>query len=147
MAKKQNYFVVLLMSLFLFSGCQTLPDILDNPMYVEIGARQAVARYIDAGNTEEEKNKRAANVVDTVSKALEYLDGYPRATASDLVTAVESNISWEKLSYSDRFLVKDIMTYLRMNLEEKQHEGLIESNVIIRVRALLNTIIVSAGYI
>ena len=58
--------------------------------------------------------------------------------------ATESQVKWDKLSPADRFLVQDILTLVRLNLENKQREGLLDPEAVVGIRALLETALQAA---
>lgn len=139
--------ITLLLALSLAS-CSFLNDVgqyaQDNPIIVDAATRQAVFRYIDAGETEADKNSRAEAVVDTVRDVDSFLQGSPTSSVDTLLGVVEAQVKWGKLSTADRFLVQDILSLVRLNLENKQREGLLDPEAVIGIRALLETALQAA---
>lgn len=139
--------ITLLFALIL-SACSVLNDVgryaQDNPIIVDAATRQAVFRYIDAGETEADKSSRAKAVIDTVRDVDAFLQGNPTASVDGLLGVVEAQVKWGKLSVADRFLVQDILSLVRLNLENKQREGLLDPEAVIGVRALLETALQAA---
>jgi len=144
MVKKTHRILILLFFSFSVLGCSSLTYLKDNPVFIDVATRQSVARYIDAGETEADKNKRGREVIETVGKVLDDLDGFPLATVDELFAVVNSKIQWADLSLSDRLLVQDILALLSANLESKKREGLIGPEALIQIRKLLNTVVLTA---
>ncbi len=135
--------ILLASIIILLSACTTLETINDyiseNDMLTSIAARQAVGRYIAAGDTLEAETRRAESVVDILNKVNSFIDGNPKASPGDILKVVESNIKWDKLETSDRMLVSDILFLLNKELETKD-----EAPKLIAIRALFDTAISAA---
>ncbi len=135
--------LILTIFVTLVAGCSVLNDIgryaQENPIVVDAATRQAVFRYIDAGDTEVAKDKRARQVVTVIKNVDDFLQGNPTASTTTLLVVVESQIKWDKLALADRVLVQDVMSLVRLNLENKQREGLLDENAVIGIRAVLKT--------
>jgi hypothetical protein len=126
------------LSAIVLSSCSVLVGS-GNTVIVDIATRQAVFRYIDAGETEKDKDKRAGRVVDAVRVLDSFLGGNPTADTSTLLSVLEGHVKWDRLSAQDKFLVKDIIGLIRLSLERKQREGLLDPETVIVIRQLLNT--------
>lgn len=137
-----------LCALVVISGCQVFKSIgeyaNENPIAVQIVTRQAVFRYIDAGDTQAAKDSRAASVMDVVQRADAFLEGNPVASVDTLLQVVDSAINWEGLSAADRLLVQDVMTLVALSLEQRQSEGLLDEDAVIGLRAILRTSVEAA---
>lgn len=136
------YTAVTLALLLLVSGCATLNT---NPLLVDMAVRQAVLRYIDAGDSEADKHKRAAAVVAVVQKADSFLEGEPQADVSTLLLVVDHAINWDALSPADRMLLSDVMTLVKHALQEKQSEGILDGAALVGLRALFETAATTAA--
>lgn len=103
-------------------GCSTIETLGDyvreNPVFASVASRQAVAAFISTGETEAEQQEKARQVNSTISKALIYLDGDPKATVDTLMDMVANEIDWDDLTIQERFLVKDIMTLVEFELRK-----------------------------
>lgn len=139
----KNYLILPIL-FFCISGCSTLDGAFSfvdrNPEIVNIATRQAVFRYVEAGMTTEEKDKRASKVYNVVKQLTEFLDANPEATVNTLLEVLNNQIDYEDMAASDVVLVQDIMSLVQISLKEKQQEELIESSTIIRVKTLLTVI-------
>lgn len=139
----KNYLILPIL-FFCISGCSTLDNAFSfvdkNPEIVNIATRQAVFRYVEAGMTTEEKDKRASKVYNVVKQLTEFLDANPEATVNTLLDVLNSKIDWQGMKSSDVILVQDIMTLVQISLKEKQQEELIQSSTIIKVKTLLTVI-------
>jgi hypothetical protein len=129
-------------------GCTTLETLGDyvseNELFTSIAARQAVGRYIAAGDTLESENERARKVESILTKANKYLDGNPIATTDGLFEVVNSAIKWEALSISDRILIQDILLLLKSELKDYELENNITDKSKIAIRSLFDTAISAA---
>jgi len=116
------------MAVFLcLSGCSTFETLGDyvreNPVFASIVTRQAVARYISAGDIPQDQEVRAQNVTKTVSKVMAVLDGNPTTTVDTLLITIDSAIPWEELSPPDRVLVTDIVVLVEAELRKYEVEN------------------------
>lgn len=109
------------------SGCsafETLGDyVRENPVFVSIASRQAVARYIAAGDTIEAQEKRAGKVVSTSGKIMAVLEGNPTTTVDTLLITIDSAIDWGELSPADRLLVTDVVSMVEFELRKYEVEN------------------------
>lgn len=143
----KNLKVVLLV--ILLAGCtalETLGDYVnDNALITSITVRQVVGRYIAAGDTVEIERKRAVKVEDTLSKALNYLNGEPLSTVSGLLIVVNNAINWEDLETYDKILIMDILAVLKTELETYQTEHKLSLDSQIAIKALFETAVSTAN--
>lgn len=132
----------------MFSGCAAISTASDwingNPMIVNSVTRQAVARYVQGGDTLEEQRARAENVKIRTERALADLEGNPQATVAGIMDVLESHVDWDGLSPADRFLVQDIMLVVQTQLAQKQAENQLQTDTVLAVRSLLRTAISAA---
>ena len=132
--------LILVAVLCLFTACSTS----ENELLTSIAARQAVGRYIAAGDTLEEENRRAQSVIDKLDKVKALIDGNPKATSDQIILTIESNIDWASLEASDRVLVLDIVGFLKSELEAKYKEKEASEKALIAIKALFETAISAA---
>ena len=129
-------------------GCTTLETLGDyvseNELFTSIAARQAVGRYIAAGDTLEAENERAKQVQSILKKANEYLEGDPIATASGLFKVVNDSIAWDEIAISDRVLIQDILVLFKSELKDYELKNSIDEESRIAIRGLFNTAISAA---
>ena len=143
----RNLLILLLLAACLATlyGCSALNDkIHDNGDVVDAAVRQAVFKYIDAGDTEAEKNKRAGAVMRAVQNVDKFLEGEPTASPEALIDAIESQIHWEKLTPTDTGIMVDVLMLIRHNLQNRQSEGQIDGDAIITLRSVLKTALTEA---
>ena len=140
---------LLLALLVSLAGCSILNDVgqyaSDNPLIVNAAVRQAVFRYIDAGNSEAAKNARARGVIEVVQEVDTFLEGNPTASVSTLLAVAQEHIPWGNLEIADRLLVEDILAMVRLSLEQKQSEGLLDPDAVVGLRAILQTAVSTAA--
>lgn len=136
------------LSLGALTGCSALEHVgqysRENPLVVNAATRQAVFRYIDAGETETDKSNRAKSVIDAVREVDAFLEGNPTASIGALLQVIDAQIKWDKLNPADRLLIKDIVTMVGMSLEDKLKAGLLSEDAVIGLRALFDTAITTA---
>lgn len=130
------------MAVFLcLSGCSTFETLGDyvreNPVFSSFAARQAVARYIAAGDSVESQEKRAGDVDKTTLKVMAVLDGDPETTVDTLMLTIDSAIPWDELSIEDRLLVTDIVSLVEFELKKYEVENEpINQGAVIAIRGL-----------
>ncbi len=140
-------FTVMIFSIL--AGCSafnTLGDYInENPLFASIAARQAVSRYIAAGDTIEAEKARAEAVQKRLTKINRYIDGNPSTTASGLLSMIDNSIDWQSLEPADRILVDDILLLVKLELDkfEQNEAGLTESSKI-AIKALFDVAISAA---
>lgn len=139
-----KYAIILFTALMV--GCSTFEKIGDfvseNQLLTSIAVRQAVSRYISAGDTIEKEDARALAVETRLERIIKYLDGNPKATADQIIEVAESSIDWEQLEISDQLLVMDLLSMLKKELESKDLDVNPES--LIAIRSLFETAISAA---
>lgn len=140
--------IIVCIVVLLMVGCSTIETLGDyvseNELFTSIAARQAVGRYIAAGDTLESENERARDVESILTKANKYLDGNPIATTDGLFEVVNSSIKWDSISISDRILIQDILLLLKSELQEYELENNITDKSKIAIRSLFDTAISAA---
>jgi hypothetical protein len=133
-------YMVLMVPLLILSGCAQLAAISDyvneNPLVADIATRQAVARYVEAGD---DTSTRAAGVVRVVGNLELFLDGNPQATVEALITVINSSINWDNLSISDRLLAEDLIAILVIKLNQVVSDGEMDADELLGIRSLLVT--------
>jgi hypothetical protein len=133
-------YMVLMVPLLILSGCAQLAAISDyvneNPLVADIATRQAVARYVEAGD---DTSTRAAGVVRVVGNLELFLDGNPQATVEALITVINSSINWDNLSISDRLLAEDLIAILVIKLDQVVSDGEMDADELLGIRSLLVT--------
>ena len=131
-----------------FTGCtafETLGDYInENQLFADIATRQAVGRYIAAGDTLESENKRALQVETRLERVARYVEGNPSATADGLMLLVESSIEWDQLDTADKLLVTDILALLKKELERYKGKQGLSDTAQIAIKGLLDTAISAA---
>lgn len=141
--------VMVLLVCLLMAGCATTHKLVSymqsNPLVVNIAAKQAVFRYIDAGITHEAKIERAEQVREVLDKVEYFLEGNPTASSATLLLVVKSHIDLDQLSPSDRLLVEDVMTIIENNIITSEKAGLLGPDAVIRIRVLIRTLVRAAG--
>lgn len=141
---KTAFTAVFLCLVVVLGGCSTFETLGDyvseNPVFVSVASRQAVAAYIATGKTDVEQAEKAKQVNATVSKALIYLEGDPEATVDSLMALVDSEINWEGLTIRERFIVQDLMSLVETELRKYEvQNGVISETTALAVRGLLLT--------
>jgi hypothetical protein len=131
------------------SGCsalETLGDyVRENPVFASVVTRQAVARYIGAKDTEEERQARAEDVTKRINKVALYLDGNPETTVDALMITIDAAIDWGELNPEDRLLVSDIVMLVEAELRRYEVENdPIDSTALIAIRGLFDVAISAA---
>lgn len=127
------------------SACAVVDSVNNNPVVVDIATRQAVYRYIDAAETEQGKIERAGDVVQRLRNVDAFLQGNPTSSISTLLDVLNSQIEWESLSMADRVLVQDIMSIVKLNLEQKAKEQILDQDAVIGLRNVINIAITTAS--
>lgn len=134
---------------FLLCGCSIFNAVGDysskNPVIIDIATRQAVYRYIDAAETEQAKIERAGDVVQRLRNVDAFLQGSPTASISTLLDVLNSQIEWDKLSRADKILVQDIVALVKLNLEQKAKEEMLDPDSIIGLRNIISIAISTAS--
>lgn len=136
-------------ALMLVTACATLEKVGDfangNPIVASAVVRQAVARYVDAGDTREDQKARASAVRDVLELTRAQLAGSPRSTVSEIMNTLESYIAWDSMSPADEMLARDVLMVVQLQLAQKQKGGELSEDAMIGIRALLQTAISAAG--
>lgn len=130
----------LFLAALLLSGCAQLAGISDyvneNPLVADIVTRQAVARYVEAGDN---TSGRADSVVRVVGNLEVWLDGNPTANVQALVDVLNSSINWDNLSPADALLVQDLTAILVLKLTGAVEDGDLDPDEVLGIRSLLVT--------
>lgn len=111
----------------------------ENPVVADLVVRQAVFRYIEAGDTHEEQIARGDRVCAVVTATETYLIGSPEARVAELLTVIDSQIHWDALSRADRLLVEDVMLIVQLELERRQQRAELSTDAVLGIEALLNS--------
>lgn len=139
---------IILLSIALLGACSVINEVgqyaKDNPIVVDAATRQAVFRYIDAAETEAGKAARAQDIIQRVRRVDARIEGNPSANVETLMSVISSEVEWDGLSIPDRMLVQDILTLVRLNLENKQREGMLHPDALVGIRAILQTAVSTA---
>lgn len=137
-------YYVIAFCLFFITGCSTVSSLVSytqsNPLIVDLATRQAVIRFIDGGDTPEDKTKRATEVIARIERVEYFVEGNPTASADTLLTVIRSNVDWESMRLADRLLVADIFTIIESNLKKSERDGYLDEDAVIRIRVLLRTL-------
>lgn len=137
--------IILVLALAMLVSCSLIDASSRNPILVDIATRQAVYRYIDAAETEQGKIERAGDVVQRLRNVDAFLQGNPTSSISTLLDVLESQIEWDSLSRADRILVQDIVSLVKLNLEQKAKEEMLDQNAVIGLRNIINIAISTAS--
>lgn len=137
--------IILVLALAMLVSCSLIDASSRNPILVDIATRQAVYRYIDAAETEQGKIERAGDVVQRLRNVDAFLQGNPASSISTLLDVLESQIEWDSLSRADRILVQDIVSLVKLNLEQKAKEEMLDQNAVIGLRNIINIAISTAS--
>lgn len=144
---------LMLVFLCLVSGCSTIMQsvetlgdyVSENPVFASVVTRQAVARYIGAKDTAEERQARAEDVTRRIKKVELYLEGNPETTVDALMITIDSAIDWDELNPEDRMLVADIVILVEAELREYEVENdPIDSTALIAIKGLFKVAISAA---
>jgi hypothetical protein len=100
--------ILVLTLLLTLSGCGVSKWINENPYLSDVGSKQAVARYIEAGDTPEQEQARVQGVLAWVSVGELYLTG-ESATKAGLVALLTQSVNWDGMSVADRLLIEDLV--------------------------------------
>lgn len=142
-----NKIIVVLLCV-LMAGCATTHKLVSymqsNPLVVDMATKQAVFRYIDAGETDADKVARAGQVRDTLDKVEYFLEGNPTASSATLLLVVKANVDLDQLEPSDRLLVEDVFTIIESNIAKSEQAGLLSADAVIRIRVLIRTLVQTA---
>jgi len=138
----KNLFIALI-AVITISGCSALETLGDyvneNQLFADIATRQAVGRYIAAGDTIEAEKSRALQVETRLERILRYVDGNPSATTGGLMSIIEKSIDWGELEPADRLLVTDILTLLNKELDQYEGGPKLSDTAQIAIRGLFET--------
>lgn len=144
---------LMLVFLCLVSGCsavmksvETLGDyVTENPVFSKVVTRQAVARYIAAKDTDEEREQRARDVTRRINTVSQYLEGNPETTVDALMVTIDAAIDWDELNPEDRALVADIVMLVEAELRQYEVENdPIDSTALIAIKGLFDVAISAA---
>lgn len=139
--------------LCLASGCSTIMQsvetlgdyVSENPVFASVVTRQAVARYIGAKDTAEERQARAEDVTRRINKVALYLEGNPETTVDALMITIDAAIDWDELNPEDRMLVADIVMLVEAELRQYEVENdPIDSTALIAIKGLFDVAISAA---
>lgn len=140
--------ILAIITAVVLTGCaafETLGDYInENEVFTSIATRQAVARYIAAGDTLEAETRRAKQVEHRLEVIKEYVKGNPRATVDGLLAIVDSSIDWDGLQDADKLLVKDILTLLKGELDQYKDKPELSENAQVAIIGLFDTAISAA---
>lgn len=143
-----HYLVVVVM-MFFAVGCQTASRVVsytqNNPVIVNFATKQAIARYIQAGQSADDVSHRADRVVTVIREVEYFLDGNPTASSDTLFDVVKSNVELDRLSVTDRLLVDDLFALVQENLKKNEQAGFLPADAVIRIRVLLRTLLQTAA--
>ncbi len=143
--RRQILILLLLPSILVaaLGGCSFLNSVggyvNEHQLVIDIAVRRAIFRYVDAGENEAERHRRAAAVVDVVRKVDRYLQGDPATGVDMLLLAVENEIRWEGLSLEDAATLREVVALIRANIQNQQTEGLLGGDTLVGLRSLLRT--------
>jgi hypothetical protein len=117
----------------------------ENHVIVNIATSQVVSRFIDAGATDEDKQKRAIDFSDRANRVLEFIDGNPLTTVDGLLIIIDSAVDWEKLSYPDKILIGNIILLIEVELRKVEGQELgFNVDTTFAIRSLFNVAIKTA---
>ena len=143
-----RYILIFFMMIY-STGCQMASRAISythtNPVVVDFATKQAIVRFINAGDSIDEKSKRALKVEYAIKDVEYFLEGNPTSSAGTLLAVVKSSVNLEKLSVPDRILVNDLMLLVESNLKANESAGYLEHGAVIRVRVLLRTLLKTAA--
>lgn len=111
----------------------------ENPVVAQVAVAQAVARFIAAGDSAEDIEKRKAGTIEVLNKTLSYLDGNPRSRVDAIFTVLNAHIDWDALSPPDRLLLLEVIRFVQSDLERKQETNQLSTDAALAIRALLYT--------
>lgn len=137
--------IILVLALAMLVSCSLIDASSRNPIVVDIATRQAVYRYIDAADTEQGKIERAGDVVQRLRNVDAFLQGNPTSNISTLLDVLDAQIDWDSLSRADRILVQDIVALVKLNLEQKAKEEMLDQNAVIGLRNIIKIAISTAS--
>jgi len=114
--------------ILLLPGCTVLERVGDyideNPVLVNIATNQVVSRWIISAGDIEAQEVRAKDVQFRIEKVLNYIEGNPTTTVDNILSVIDKNIDWDKLTRSDRLLVTDIVFLISAELEKYETKKL-----------------------
>jgi hypothetical protein len=138
---KKPYIIIALV--LLVASCALVDDIGEyaqkNDFVVNLAVSQGVMRYIDSGDTEQDKQNRQDGVIRLVDTMEQYIDGNPSAVVGTIFEVLIARINWDAMSDADQSLVRDIIGLVELKLEEKQQDGVLSPDAIIGLKSLLQT--------
>lgn len=143
---KAAFIAVFLCLITACSAIETVGDYLnENPVFASMAARQAVGRYIAAGDTLEDEKARAANVKERITRVLDFIDGNPETDVDGIMLVVDSVIDWDQLSPADRLLVQDVVLLVEQELRKHQRDKYqLSESASIAIKALFKTAVHTA---
>lgn len=146
---KLIFALIALIALAALAGCQSFNKALSyaqsNPIIVNVATKQAVARFVNGGDTPEAKTARALEVERVVRSVEHFLEGNPTASSKTILLVLKANVDFDALSVADRLLVDDILTVVEANLSKNEQAGLLDDRAVIRIRVLLRTLMQTAA--
>lgn len=140
--------IIAMLVCLLMTGCATTNKVISymqsNPVVVNIATKQAVFRYINAGESDSDKVARSERVQAVLNKVEYFLEGNPTASSQTLLLVVKANVDLDKLEPADRLLVEDIFTVIESNMIKYEESGLLSNDAVIRIRVLIRTLLKAA---
>jgi hypothetical protein len=140
-----HFFAIVLVGVMVFciSACGAIERVGqwldDNPVIAQVAVTQAVARFIEAGDSVERIAERKADAIAVLTKTLSYLDGNPRSRVDAIFAVLNAHIDWDAMSPPDRLLLVEVIRFVQTDLERKQESNQLSEDAALAIRALLQT--------
>lgn len=121
---------------FTLAGCATMKNLLNNTD--ERAARVVITvAVVDITTKNPEYRER---IVEITGSVRDYLSKEPEGRAKDIVTLVESQIKWDKLTPEQTLLVTTVLTAVELELEKRISAGGIDPESKLKVIQIIDWI-------
>lgn len=128
-------------------GCSTIARLKDNPFVVRIAVSQAVLRYIESGNTQDQIAVRKQHVLSVMSHTLTYIDAGASASVDDIFYVFRDQLDLESMSLADQLLARETILLVQNNLQRRVESGELPADTVLVLRSIVLTAIDTANYL
>lgn len=118
----------------------------ENPLVAQLAVSQAVARYIEGGDSDADINKRRDDVVYVMSRTLEFIDTSTEVRADQIFDVFMGQVDWGSLTVADRLLAVEAIRLVQDSIERRVLAGELNEDTVLVLRGIVQTAIDTARY-
>jgi hypothetical protein len=123
--------ILVLVSMMLLAGCETVDWLKSNSTATEYAVKIAVIELIENGDVSSQ------SVISTTDQALKYMDKNPDGKASDIIGFVKDTIPWEKLTQPQAVLINVILLSLQEKIATDIERGIVSKDTYVSVKEVI----------